>query len=280
MQDCWAGIRRRDVDVASGSYQTTQSQSKLVPAVIRNFIIAQDFSPKDFVKTIDYIYYGSLAILFLVLVRFWLWQPLKSEFYAWLLSVQFTTSITSDAHSCAHDIAVRDMAGLLTLIAESGGSPFPDVLQAERFLQAFRASFLGGRKELSSLRSWLQERHCWTDKNFGAHHWNDHGKNLLRTRYTTYQAPSAQRVLPRISPFSSMAATRIYTKIFGAISRSDNEKLQTDSARHNGYRRLATAKPAAGATALVPVSIASGDDLSTANSSYSRTITQDTKDSA
>ncbi len=139
--------------------------------------------------------------------------------------------------------------------------------------------FLGGREELSKLRSWLQERHCWTDKNFGAHHWNDPDNKLLRTRYTAYQAPSAQRALPRISPFSSMAATRIYAKVLRAISR-DNGKLQTDSSRQNGYRRLATAEPEAVATAPIPVSIASGDGLSTANSSYARTAAQDTKDSA
>ncbi len=147
------------------------------------------------------------------------------------------------------------------------------------YLSICLIKFLGGREELSKLRSWLQEKLCWTDKNFGAHHWNDPDNKLLRTRYTAYQAPSAQRVLPRISPFSSMAATRIYMKVLRAISR-DNRKLQTDSSRQNGYRRLATAKPEAGATAPIPVSIASGDGLSAANSSYARTAAQDTKDSA
>ncbi|SJL11142.1 uncharacterized protein ARMOST_14545 [Armillaria ostoyae] len=70
--------------------------------------------------------------------------------------------------------AVRDMAALLTRIAETEGSSLCDVSHAERFLEAFRASFLGGREELSKLRSWLQELPNWTDKNFSAHHWNDH----------------------------------------------------------------------------------------------------------
>lgn len=103
MQDCWARIRGQDIDVASGSYQTTQSQSKSVPTVIRNLIIAQDFNPKNFVKTMDYIYYGSLLILFLVIVRSWLWQPHKSEFYAWLLGVQFTTSISASFSDTNYD---------------------------------------------------------------------------------------------------------------------------------------------------------------------------------
>ncbi len=34
--------------------------------------------------------------------------------------------------------------------------------------------FLGGHEELSELRLWLQELPNWTDKNFSAHHWNDH----------------------------------------------------------------------------------------------------------
>ncbi|PBK80668.1 hypothetical protein ARMGADRAFT_1171799 [Armillaria gallica] len=70
--------------------------------------------------------------------------------------------------------AVRDMAALLTLIAEAECSPLWDVLHGKRFLEAFRASFLGGREELSNIRSRLQELPNWADKNFSAHHWNDY----------------------------------------------------------------------------------------------------------
>ncbi|KAK0189555.1 hypothetical protein F5146DRAFT_1001807 [Armillaria mellea] len=204
--------------------------------------------------------------------------------FTWLVSAWFATSVTSTAHLRSHDIvsefddlninafqliwAVRDMVGLLTLIAESEDSSFPGVLYAERFLKASRVSVVA------------QERRGWTDQNFRAHHWNDHDNNLLRTRYTACQALPARRIFSRISPFSSMAATRIYTKVFRVISRSDSRKFQTDSSRQNGYRRLATVKPEASTTAPVPASIASGDDLSMTNSSYARTDAQDTKDSA
>ncbi len=67
MQDCWARVRTQDVDAASDSYQTTQSQSKSVPAVIRNSsLIIQDFNPKTFVKTITYLSYGAYVILYCI----------------------------------------------------------------------------------------------------------------------------------------------------------------------------------------------------------------------
>ncbi|PBK69599.1 hypothetical protein ARMSODRAFT_1018981 [Armillaria solidipes] len=69
--------------------------------------------------------------------------------------------------------AVRDMAALLTRIAEAECSPLRDVEHAERFLEAFRTSFLGGRDELSNIRSRLQALPNWADENFSAHHWND-----------------------------------------------------------------------------------------------------------
>ncbi|KAK0200836.1 hypothetical protein DFS33DRAFT_1386782 [Desarmillaria ectypa] len=162
--------------------------------------------------------------------------------------------------------------------SESEDSPLSDVLHAERFLKAFRTSFLGRHEELSKLRSWLQELPSWTDENFAAHHWNDRDNNLLLTHYIAYQAPwtHAQSVFPRISRLSSIAATRIYTKVFRTISRSDDGNLQMASSQQNEHRHLATAKLEASTAAPIPVSTAC---LSTASSSYSQSVAQDTEDS-
>ncbi len=142
--------------------------------------------------------------------------------------------------------AVRDMAGLLTLIAESEGSSMSDARHAEQFLKAFQYSvchdsfdsfyhssehlvkFLGGRQELLDLRSWLQELPSWTDKNFGAYHWTDHDDTSPRdntSHYIPYQAPSThtrrRSIFARIPQLSSIKVTRIYQKVFGTYSRSD-----------------------------------------------------------
>ncbi len=47
---------------------------------------------------------------------------------------------------------------------------FLSVVHSSKYL----IKFLGGREELSNIRSRLQELPNWTDKNFSAHHWNDY----------------------------------------------------------------------------------------------------------
>ncbi|SJL11149.1 uncharacterized protein ARMOST_14552 [Armillaria ostoyae] len=169
-------------------------------SILQAVVIRQhrDFNPNDFVKT---IVRRSVVVFFLLLVLLLPWAPAEPRFgtlYIGMFSAYLTALLTYNTYSYARDIvpkiddlntntfqliwAVRDMAGLLTLIAESEGPPFPDVLHAQRFLKAFRASFLGGREELSKLRSWLQGLPFWTDIDFGAHHWDDHDNNLLRSR--------------------------------------------------------------------------------------------------
>ncbi|PBK80656.1 hypothetical protein ARMGADRAFT_1171790 [Armillaria gallica] len=69
--------------------------------------------------------------------------------------------------------AVRDMTGLLALIAESDSLPLTDASRASRFIKAFRTSFLGDRSLLSKLRRFLQELPDWHDKDFAAHYWDD-----------------------------------------------------------------------------------------------------------
>ncbi|PBK80661.1 hypothetical protein ARMGADRAFT_1068900 [Armillaria gallica] len=110
-----------------------------------------------------------------------------------LLFCPLLAMITSDTSSCAQKIvsyvdtistdtfkliwAVRDMAGLLALIAESDRSPLTDVSHAKRFVEAFQASFLGGHSVLLDLRYWLQGLPDWPDKNFVAHYWDDRDCN-------------------------------------------------------------------------------------------------------
>ncbi|PBK72021.1 hypothetical protein ARMSODRAFT_797750 [Armillaria solidipes] len=158
------------------------------------------------------------------------------------------------------------MAGLLTLIAESEGSPMSDVLRAERFLKAFQSSFLGGRQELLDLRSWLQELPSWTDKNFGAYHWTDHDPRDNNVHYIPYQAPSThtrrRSIFPRVPRLSSIAVTRIYQKVFGTYFRSDI--LPTTSSRQVEHRNCAITNTKASDTARVPVFTASVDGLSMA----------------
>ncbi|SJL11152.1 uncharacterized protein ARMOST_14555 [Armillaria ostoyae] len=161
--------------------------SMLQAVVIRQH---RDFNPKKLAKTITCLYFGGIAIVFLVFALLYPWNPIESTFDSCLVDIgifcAFTVRITSGlqphASDIVHDVdvlntstfeliwAVRDVAGLLTCIAES---PLSDVLHAEQFLKAFQASFLGGREELSKLRSWLQGLPSWTDKNFVAHYWND-----------------------------------------------------------------------------------------------------------
>ncbi len=194
--------------------------------------------------------------------------------------------------------AVRNVAGLLTLIAESEGSPMSDMVHAELFLNAFQASvchnshgsfhysfgrlfkFLRGRQELLDLRSWLQELPSWTDKNFGAHHWNDHDDTSPRdntSHYIPYQAPSTQTrrrsIFLRIPRFSSIKVTRIYQKVFGRYSRTD--LLPTTSSRQVEHQKVAATNTHASDTARVPESTASGIGLSMAISRYSRSAVED-----
>ncbi|KAK0216169.1 hypothetical protein IW262DRAFT_1299416 [Armillaria fumosa] len=69
--------------------------------------------------------------------------------------------------------AVRDMTGLLALIAKSDHLPLMDVSHAKRFIEAFQTSFLGGHSVLLDLWWWLQGLPNWPDKNFMAHYWDD-----------------------------------------------------------------------------------------------------------
>ncbi|KAK0237053.1 hypothetical protein EDD85DRAFT_1023784 [Armillaria nabsnona] len=69
--------------------------------------------------------------------------------------------------------AVRDMTGLLALIAESDSLPLTDSLRTSRFIKAFRTSFLEGRSVLLGLRQFLQELPDWRDKDFAAHYWDE-----------------------------------------------------------------------------------------------------------
>ncbi len=340
MQDCWAGIRTQDVDATSDSHQTTQSWSTLTPAIRRNsyFIITQDFSLENLVKTISYLQYGGLAVVFLICCALHLetfvpalspWlsdeSPILFVLYALCSSVVTCSTqvgiflIPMVTDYCSPRLAlgarfpacqlvleadglntntfqliwaVRDMAGLLTLIAESDGSPMSDVLHAERFLKAFQYSvchdsfdsfyhsferlvkFLGGRQELLDLRSWLQELPSWTDKNFGAYHWTDHDDISPRdntSHYIPYQAPSTQTrrrsIFPRVPRLSSIAVTRIYQKVFGRYSRSDI--LPTTSSRQVEHQNYATTNTKTSDTVPVPLSAASGDGLAMAIFGYS-----------
>ncbi|PBK72016.1 hypothetical protein ARMSODRAFT_954818 [Armillaria solidipes] len=81
--------------------------------------------------------------------------------------VSYVDTISTDTFKLVW--AVRDMAGLLALIAESDRSPLTDVSHARRFMEAFRTSFLGGRSVLLDLRWWLQGLPDWPDKDFVAH---------------------------------------------------------------------------------------------------------------
>ncbi|KAK0235460.1 hypothetical protein EDD85DRAFT_968434, partial [Armillaria nabsnona] len=307
-----ADVRRR-CKIAGPELE--HKMSMLQAIVIRQH---RDFSLENLVKTISYLQYGGLAVVFLICC------PLHLETFVPALSPwlsdesptcfvcivflgcnMFNTGARLPAYQllCEADGlntntfqligAVRDMPRLLALIAESEGSPMSDVLHAERFLKAFQYSvchdsfdsfyhsfkrlvkFLGGRQELSDLRSWLQELPSWTDKNFGAYHWTDHNDTSPRdntSHYIPYQAPSThtrrRSIFPRIPRFSSIKVTRIYQDVFGTYSRSGI--LPTTSSRQVERQIYATTNAKASDTARFPVSTASGDGLSMAIFGYSR----------
>ncbi|KAK0447847.1 uncharacterized protein EV420DRAFT_862221 [Desarmillaria tabescens] len=120
----------------------------------------RDFNPKNLLKTIAYLICGALAIFALVLVPLLPWVSSESPIDTWLPYIGLIglhmIPTASRAYSPALDIAyriddlntktfqliwaVRDVAGLLTLISESESSPLSDVLHAERFLKAFQTS--------------------------------------------------------------------------------------------------------------------------------------------
>ncbi|PBK72011.1 hypothetical protein ARMSODRAFT_797614 [Armillaria solidipes] len=90
----------------------------------------------------------------------------------------YACSIVSQVDTMNTDVfkliwAVRDMTGLLALIAESDRFPLTDASRASRFIKAFRASFLEGGWVLLGLRWFLQELPDWRDKDFAAHYWDD-----------------------------------------------------------------------------------------------------------
>ncbi|KAK0447849.1 uncharacterized protein EV420DRAFT_1767436 [Desarmillaria tabescens] len=308
-----ANLRRR---CKTAGPELEHKMSMLQAVVIRQY---KDSNPKNIVKTITYVFNGGCMIGALVLALLYLWKPDESLYASclqWIgIICAHTVIITIHIHPCARDFAqdvnnlnisafqliwaVRDLAELLTCISESENPSLLDMLRAERFLKAFQASvchvsvlsivhfsnypikFLGGREELSRLRSYLQELPSWTDKNFCAHHWNDPDNVLLQGHCIAYQAPStrAQGVFPHISRLSSVAATSICMKVSRMISRGDDGNIQTDLSRQN-LRHLSIVKPEASTAAPIPVSTASGDGLSTTNSSQFLSVTQIAEDSA
>ncbi|SJL11175.1 uncharacterized protein ARMOST_14578 [Armillaria ostoyae] len=293
-----------------------RKMSMLQAIVIRQH---RDFNPKTFVKTINYLRFGAYVILYCITLPL-LFCLVASESssasttclgYIGVISVYAITTV-SEIHPPACELAqevdslnantfqliwaVRNVAGLLTLIAESEGSPMSDMLHAKLFLEAFQFSvchnslgsfyypfgrlfkFLGGRQELLDLRSWLQELPSWTDKNFGAHHWNDHDVTSPRDNslhYIPYQAPATRTrsIFPCVPRFSSIAVTRIYQKVFGRYSRSD--LLPTTSSRQVEHQKVAATNTQASDTARVPVSTSSGIGLSRAIFRYSRSAAED-----
>ncbi|KAK0237050.1 hypothetical protein EDD85DRAFT_790744 [Armillaria nabsnona] len=261
----------------------------------------RDFNPKTFVKTITYLRYGALVILFCITLPLLLCLVTSKSSsasttclgYIGVISV-YVITVVSEIHPPTCEVAqevnslnantfqliwaVRNVAGLLTLIAESKGSPMSNMHHAELFLVAFRASFLGGCQELLDLRSWLQELPSWSDKNFGTHRWNDHDVTSPRDNslyYIPYQAPSTQTqsIFPRVPRFSSIVVTRICQKVFGKYSRTN--LLPMTSSRQVEHQKVAATNTQASDTAHIPESTASGIGLSLAISRYSHSAVED-----
>ncbi|KAK0475060.1 hypothetical protein EDD18DRAFT_1116188 [Armillaria luteobubalina] len=212
-------------------------------SVLHALVIRQhnDFNPKTFVKTINCFCLGAYMILYCItlLLLFRLVGAKSSSAgttcfgFIGIILVYVMTMVSETWHLPAYDVAqeidnlntntfqliwaVRNVAGLLNLIAESEGSQMSNVLHAELFLKTFRDSFLGRHQELSDLRLWLQELPSWTDKNFSAHHWI--ACNI------TYQAlltqTCCQSVFSCMPQFSSIKTTSIYQKVFGTYSCGD-----------------------------------------------------------
>ncbi|KAK0216164.1 hypothetical protein IW262DRAFT_1299412 [Armillaria fumosa] len=232
-------------------------------SILHAIVIRQhkDFNPKTFIKTINYFRLGAYVILYCITLPllFRLIAAESSSVFSTVADYFSPRSVSETWHPPVHGVAqevdnlntntfqliwaVRNVAGLLNLIAESEGSPMSDVLHAELFLETFRAlhfiKFLGRHQELSDLRLWLQELPSWIDKNFSAHHWIACDDSL---HHIAYQAPSTQTrrrsIFPCIPRFSSIKMTGIYQKVFGTYSRSDI--LPMNAFRQVGHQHYAT----------------------------------------
>ncbi|KAK0225264.1 hypothetical protein EDD85DRAFT_795458 [Armillaria nabsnona] len=115
----------------------------------------RDFNPKNFVKIITYLRYSAYVILYCItLPLLFCLVASESSSDIGVISVYMIT-VVSETHPPACELAqevdslnantfqliwaVRNVAGLLTLIAESEGSPMSDMLHAELFLNTFQA---------------------------------------------------------------------------------------------------------------------------------------------
>ncbi|KAK0237065.1 hypothetical protein EDD85DRAFT_1023795 [Armillaria nabsnona] len=152
----------------------------------------KDLNARNLLRFFDHLLWSTVISLIPLGVGsvFLMWTPNIDPDSAIITFVSYALPLAQSACLCMRSMArhvdllnvetfqlicaMRDMAALLTLIAEAECSPLRDVSHAKRFLEAFRASFLGGREELSNIRSRLQELPNWADENFSAHHWNDH----------------------------------------------------------------------------------------------------------
>ncbi|KAK0218412.1 hypothetical protein EDD85DRAFT_797790 [Armillaria nabsnona] len=134
-------------------------------SMLQAIIIRQhrNFNPKNFIKTVTYLHYSTYVILYCITLPllFCLVAFESSSVnttclgYIGVISVYMITMV-SETHlpvcKLAQEVdslnantfqliwAVRNIAGLLILIAKSEGSPISDMLHADLFLNAFQAS--------------------------------------------------------------------------------------------------------------------------------------------